>query len=116
MKATDPDLFEKLRILFITMPFSDTVTFKFRPVLLLLNTGNDDVIVARITSQKTQTVFDFEIIELQQAGLMRSSVVRLHKINTVEKHLLDRQLGVLQPNDWEKVDQCIQQIWSSIKE
>jgi len=29
--------------------------------------------------------------------------------------LLD-QLGVLQPNDWEKVRQHIQQIWSSLEE
>ncbi|MHC5938642.1 type II toxin-antitoxin system PemK/MazF family toxin [Nostoc sp.] len=98
------------------MPFSDTVAFKFRPVLLLLDTGDDDVIVAGITSQRTQTLFDFEIIEWQQAGLMRPLVVRLHKINTVEKRLLDRQLGFLQPNDWEKVRQRIQQIWSDLGE
>lgn len=102
-------------VILLKLPFSDTVTFKLRPVLVLLDTGDDDIIVARITSQITQTVFDFEIIEWQQAGLMRPSVVRLHKINTVEKRLLDRQLGVLQPNDWEKVRQRIQQIWSFIE-
>lgn len=46
---------------------------------------------------------------------MRPSVIRLHKINTVEKRLLDRQLGILQPNDWEKVRQRISQIWSAIQ-
>jgi mRNA interferase MazF len=51
---------------------------------------------------------DVEIIEWQQAGLMRPSVVRLHKINTVEKSLVDRLLGTLQPNDWQQVRQCIQ--------
>ncbi|MEA5503725.1 hypothetical protein VB735_11510 [Halotia wernerae UHCC 0503] len=45
---------------------------------------------------------------------MRSSVVGLHKLNTVEKRLLDRQLGVLQPNDWKKIRQRIQQIWTSL--
>jgi mRNA interferase MazF len=95
-------------VILLKLPFSDAVTFKLRPVLLLLDTGDDDVIVARITSQRTQTHFDFEIIEWQQAGLLRPSVVRLHKINTVEKRLLERQLGILQPNDWEKVRQRIQ--------
>ncbi|MEH2125441.1 MAG: protein kinase [Nostoc sp.] len=71
--------------------------------------------IRTLSGQITQTVFYFEIIEWQQAGLMRPSVVRLHKINTVEKRLLDRQLGVLQPNDWEKVRQRIQQIWSFIE-
>ncbi|MBD2409267.1 growth inhibitor [Nostoc calcicola FACHB-389] len=102
-------------VLLLKLPFSDAVTFKLRPVLLLLDTGDDDVIVARITSQITQTAFDVEIIEWQQAGLMRPSVVRLHKINTVEKRLLERQLGTLQPNDWTKVRQHIHQIWSSIE-
>ncbi|MBD2607685.1 type II toxin-antitoxin system PemK/MazF family toxin [Scytonema hofmannii FACHB-248] len=102
-------------VLLLKLPFSDTVTFKLRPVLLLLDTGDDDVIVARITSQITQIAFDVEIIEWQQAGLMRPSVVRLHKINTVEKRLLERQLGTLQPNDWEKVRQRILQIWSSLE-
>ncbi|BAY39518.1 hypothetical protein NIES2111_38940 [Nostoc sp. NIES-2111] len=82
-------------VILIKLPFSDAVTFKLRPVLLLLDTGDDDVVVARITSQITQTAFDVEISEWQQAGLMRPSVVRLHKINTVEKRLLERQLGTL---------------------
>ncbi|WP_242057897.1 MULTISPECIES: hypothetical protein [Nostoc] len=38
-------------VLLLKLPFSDAVTFKLRPVLLLLDTGDDDVIVARITSQ-----------------------------------------------------------------
>jgi mRNA interferase MazF len=101
-------------VILLKLPFSDAVTFKLRPVLVMLDTGDDDVIVARITSQITQTAFDVEIIEWQQAGLMRPSVVRLHKINTVEKRLLERQLGTLQPDDWRKVRQYIQQIWSSI--
>ncbi|WP_341526501.1 hypothetical protein [Nostoc sp. UHCC 0302] len=50
------------------MPFSDAVTFKLRLVLLLLDRGYDDVIVAQISSQSTQTLFDFETIEWQQAG------------------------------------------------
>lgn len=52
--------------------------------------------------------------EWQQAGLMRPSIVRLHKVNTLEKGLVDRQLGILQSNDWQQVRQSIQQIWSSI--
>ncbi|MEH2242678.1 type II toxin-antitoxin system PemK/MazF family toxin [Nostoc sp.] len=102
-------------VILLKLPFTDAVIFKLRSVLLLLDTGDDDVIVARTTSQITQTVFDVEIIEWQQAGLMRPSVVRLHKINTVEKRLLERQLEILQPNDCEKVRQNIYQIWSSIE-
>ena len=45
---------------------------------------------------------------------MRPSVVQLHKVNTLEKVLVNRQLGILQPNEWQQVRQRIQEIWSSI--
>ncbi len=101
-------------VVLLALPFSDTATFKFRPALVLLDTGDDDLVVSRITSQMLQTAFDIEITEWQQAGLMRPSVVRLHKVNTVEKSLINRQLGTLQPNDWQQVRQSIQQLWLSI--
>ncbi len=101
-------------VVLLALPFSNTVTFKLRPALVLLDTGDNDIIVSRITSKILQTPFDVEIIEWQQAGLMRPSVVRLHKVNTLEKGLIDRQLGVLESNDWQQVRQRIQQIWSSI--
>lgn len=101
-------------VVLLALPFSDTATFKLRPVLVLLDTGDNDIVVSRITSQMVKTAFDVEILEWQQAGLMRPSIVRLHKVNTVEKGLVDRQLGILQSNDWQQVRQSIQQIWSSI--
>ncbi len=101
-------------VVLLALPFSDTTTFKLRPALVLLDTADDDIVVSRITSQMLQTAFDVQILEWQQAGLMRPSVVRLHKVNTIEKVLVNRQLGILQPNDWQQVCQRIQEIWSSI--
>jgi mRNA interferase MazF len=101
-------------VVLLELPFSDTGTFKLRPALVILDTGDDDIVVSRITSQTAPTNFDVEIVEWQEAGLMRPSIVRLHKINTVEKVLVNRQLGILQPNDWQLVCQRIQEIWSSI--
>ncbi|MBF2008909.1 MAG: type II toxin-antitoxin system PemK/MazF family toxin [Chlorogloeopsis fritschii C42_A2020_084] len=102
-------------VVLLALPFSDAAAFKLRPALVLLDTGDDDIVVSRVTSQLVKTAFDIEILEWQQAGLMRPSIVRLHKVNTIEKSLIDRQLGILQPNDWQQVRQCIQQIWSSIE-
>ena len=99
-------------VVLLALPFSDAATYKRRPALVLLDIGDDDIVVSRITSQMFKTAYDVEIVEWQQAGLMRPSVVRLHKINTVEKSLVNRLLGTLQSNDWQQVRQCIQQIWS----
>ena len=101
-------------VLLLALPFADITTSKLRPVLVLLDTGDEDIVVARVTSQITRTVFDVEIVEYEQAGLLRLSVVRLHKVNTIEKRLVNRRLGILTPSDWTQVREKIQQIWSSI--
>jgi mRNA interferase MazF len=99
-------------VVLLTLPFSDATTSKLRPALVLLDTGDNDIVVSRITTQIYTTDFDVEILEWQQAGLMRPSVVRLHKLNTLAKTLVNRILGTLDPNDWQQVCQRIQQIWS----
>ncbi|MEG3839687.1 type II toxin-antitoxin system PemK/MazF family toxin [Microcoleus sp. herbarium14] len=101
-------------VLLLALPFADVTTSKLRPVLVLLDTEDEDIVVARVTSQTTRTVFDVEIVEWEQAGLLRSSVVRLHKVNTIEKRLVNRRLGILTASDWTQVRERIQQIWSSI--
>ena len=101
-------------IVLVEFLFTGVTQSKRRPGLVLLDTGDKDIIVARITSQITRTIFDVEIVEWQQAGLLRPSVVRLHKLNTLEKLLVERRLGILQPSDWKQVRQCLQQTWSSI--
>ncbi|BAZ16721.1 hypothetical protein NIES4071_85990 [Calothrix sp. NIES-4071] len=74
-------------VVLLTLPFSDATTFKRRPALVLSDAGDNDIVVSRITTQIYRTDFDVEILEWQQAGLMRPSVVRLHKLNTVEKKI-----------------------------
>jgi mRNA interferase MazF len=77
-----------------------------------LDTGDEDMIVAKITSQITRTNFDVEIQEWQQPGLKRPSVVRLHKVNTLQKSLVEKRLGILTPDDWAQVRNRVKQIWS----
>ncbi len=101
-------------VLLLALPFADITTSKLRPVLVLLDTGDEDIVVARVTSQISRTVFDVEIVEYEQAGLLRLSVVRLHKVNTIEKRLVNRRLGILTASDWTQVREKIQQIWYSI--
>ncbi|WP_339384291.1 type II toxin-antitoxin system PemK/MazF family toxin [Microcoleus sp. LEGE 07076] len=92
--------------------FAGTTETKRRPGLILLDTGDEDTIVAKITSQIPRTTFDVEIQEWQQAGLKRPSVVRLHKLNTLQKSLVERRLGILTPDDLAQVRDRVKQIWS----
>ncbi|MCU0540896.1 type II toxin-antitoxin system PemK/MazF family toxin [Microcoleus sp. S36b_A3] len=99
-------------LVIVAFIFAGTTETKRRPGLILLDTGDEDTIVAKITSQIPRTTFDVEIQEWQQAGLKRPSVVRLHKLNTLQKSLVERRLGILTPDDLAQVRDRVKQIWS----
>jgi mRNA interferase MazF len=101
-------------VLLISFPFSNLVGSKRRPALVLLDTGDQDVIVARITSQNAQTALDADLTDWHEAGLRLPSVVRIHKIASLEKQLVERRLGRLTPNNLIQVQQNIQSLWASI--
>ncbi|MGQ9631706.1 MAG: type II toxin-antitoxin system PemK/MazF family toxin [bacterium] len=79
-------------IILVSFPFVNATSAKRRPALVLLDTGDEDIVVARVTSQPVRPPFDVELMEWQQAGLMLPSVVRVHKVATLEKRLVERRL------------------------
>ena len=101
-------------IVLLSFPFASATGAKRRPALVLLDTGDDDIIVARVTSQVARGPFDVELVEWKQAGLWLPSVVRVHKVATLEKRLVERRLGALTTDDWVRVRAVIQQLWASI--
>ncbi len=56
-------------VILLLFPFSDTAGSRRRPALVLLDTGDEDIIVARITSQIARSEFDVELTDWQPAGL-----------------------------------------------
>jgi mRNA interferase MazF len=107
-------LYHPGELLFMLFPFSDVSGGKRRPALVLLDTGDNDIVVARVTGQISRTEFDVVLTEWQQAGLLMPSVVRLHKVTTLEKHMVERRLGMLAAEDWARVRTIVQQLWASI--
>jgi len=101
-------------IVLLSFPFADATRVKRRPALVLLETGDEDIVVARVTSQVARGPFDVELVEWRQAGLLLPSVVRVHKVATMEKRLVERRLGALTAGDWARVRAVIQQLWTSI--
>lgn len=60
-------------IVLITFPFVEANTFKKRPALVLLDTDDNDVVVARITSQLNKDNYTLEINEWKTCGLLLQS-------------------------------------------
>ena len=85
---------------------------KMRPAVIISNDiGNQysqRVIVAPITSRRTQQIYPFEVrVEIGEGGLKESSKVLLDQIRTVDKSRLVRKLGKLKPNTMEGIDKAI---------
>ena len=90
-------------IVLVDFPFSGSEQTRRRPALVLLDSGDADVLVARVTSQLRQDMFDVELADWRADGLLLPSVVRLHKLATIEKTLVTRRLGTLQSIDHQAV-------------
>jgi len=101
-------------VVLLEFPFTDTAGSKRRPALVLLDTGDDDILVARITGQLSATQQDVVLDEWQQAGLLLPSVVRLHKVATLQRKLVDKKMGRLTPGDWSRVVLTLRQICRSL--
>lgn len=86
-------------LLLVVFPFTHGGQSKQRPALVIADTGDPDVVVARVTTQVQNTPFDVVLSDWKAAGLMAPSVARLHKIATLDKSLVQRPLGLLTSSD-----------------
>jgi mRNA interferase MazF len=101
-------------IVLLKFPFVEQQEAKRRPALVLLDAGDADILASRITSQDVYTEFDVVLDDWRQSGLLIPSVIRLHKMATLEKRLVERKLGVLMHKEMLNVQAKLQQIWMSI--
>ncbi len=106
--------FSSGEIVLLSFPFADATRVKRRPALVLLDTGDEDIVVARVTGQIVRGPFDVSLAKWRREGLLLPSVVRVHKVATLEKRLVERRLGVLTVDDLERVRAGIHRLWTSI--
>jgi mRNA interferase MazF len=90
-------------VVLVAFPFTSGGESKQRPALVLLDTGDDDLVIARVTTQVYQTPHDVFLTDWKKAGLLAPSVVRLHKVATLAKSRVSRRLGRLEMGDRQKV-------------
>lgn len=98
-------------IVLLLFPFVNTISVKRRPAIILVDTGDEDIIVARITTQNNQTKFDVPIKDWNMIGLLLPSYVRIHKIATIEKNLVEKRLGKTTDDDWKQIKDIIHFLW-----
>jgi mRNA interferase MazF len=97
-------------LLLVDFPFTASGAGKPRPALVILDTGDADVVLARVTTQQHGAPFDVEVAGWQSAGLLAPSFVRLHKLATLAKSRVHKHLGSLDATDRQAIAAALQQL------
>jgi mRNA interferase MazF len=90
-------------VVLINFPFTDGSSAKKRPALVLLDAGHNDLLLARITTQFSGSALDCQLLDWAKTGLKAPSFVRLQKLATLEKKLVEKEYGILTPADLQRV-------------
>ncbi len=76
---------------------------KQRPAVVILATGDNDIVLAPITTVERKSKGDCKIKNWQQSGLLLDSWVRLSKIACLGKDDIHRRLGAFSAEDKKQV-------------
>ena len=80
-------------IVLLRFPFTDGVGYKRRPALVLRDCEDGDVLVCRITSKIYHSRYDIYLDDWLKFGLKLPSIVRIHKMATLEKEMIETIMG-----------------------
>ena len=86
-------------IVLIGFPHTDLQGGSKRPAIVLFDSGDQDVLVARVTTQEYRGEADYKIRDWRKCGLLGESYVRLGKQATIEKRFIIRKLGTLETKE-----------------
>jgi mRNA interferase MazF len=100
-------------VLIVDFPFVQDAQGKMRPAVVVADTGDNDVVLARVTTQPYHGLFDVQLAEWKSAGLLAPSVLRLHKLATINKSLIQRRLGSLADGDRNRAEIVVKQLVAS---
>lgn len=97
----------------MSFPFDDLSGSKVRPAVCLTDPigPHDHVILAFITSRiagellPTDLIIDATMTDFSETGLRVSSTLQLHRLMTVGKSVIRRELGTLTPMQQNMVDE-----------
>jgi mRNA interferase MazF len=98
-------------VVLMGFPYTDMKSVSKRPALVLFDSGDQDVLVARITTQEQTTDTDYRIVKWKEAGLLAESYVRLSKQATLEKRYVMRRLGGLDDSEMKAVRSIVKDMF-----
>jgi len=102
-------------IVVIEFPFSDLKNSKKRPVLILKIPHGEDLIALQITGTSYEKNMETELNknDFKKGFLKRESFVRIDKVASIEKSLINYKIGSLKK---EKFEEIIEKFTNFIKD
>lgn len=97
-------------IVLLKFPFTDSNSFKKRPALIINDFNDGDIIVCRITSRIYKTKYDIYIDNWKNSGLKLPSIVRVHKLATLEKEMVEMVMGKIDNSIKEKLKKILSKL------
>lgn len=99
-------------IILIGFPHTDLQGISKRPAVVLYDSGDQDILIARITSQEYTSDTDHRIINWKESGLIAESYIRLSKQATIEKHYVLKQFGAIDASEKERLKAILKRMFS----
>lgn len=86
-------------VVIVDFPATGGQPGKRRPAVVVFDSGDADFVVARLTTKTRTSNCDVTLGDWAAAGLRAPSVLRLHKLLTIEKSLVAGTMGTLSAKD-----------------
>lgn len=101
-------------IVVIRFPFSNLKEVKKRPVLILKSPKGEDILVVQITGESYVDSLEVPLKKenFKQGSLKRESYVRIDKIASIEKFLIEYKIGTLKQD---KINEIVDKICCFLK-
>jgi mRNA interferase MazF len=100
-------------VVLIRFPFTDLSSTKVRPALVIsnanYNANQEDVVLVLITSNISRISSEDYLLdplnpEFKNTGLKQASALRVGKIQTLNKKLINSKLGFVGPNTLKEIE------------
>ena len=109
----------KHKIVLVPFPFDDLSSQKVRPAICLTDEIRpfSHIVLAFITSRIFADTSDTDFVihangaNFAQTGLKVSSTIRLHRLMTVSKAIIRRELGELSENEHEEIKNRLRKLF-----
>ena len=109
----------KNKVILVPFPFDNFSTIKVRPAVCLTNTIGkyNHIVIAFISSRipieplETDIIIKKKDISFKKTGLTVDSVIKIHKVVTIPKELIKRELGQLDEYLQTEVDKSIKKLF-----